>query len=182
MRRIQRTDPEWLDRPDRHLPYLRREVDQVVDGHTLVVERCRLCGKRLRGPRNLALDVGVGRNRTLFDGPDRLAGGPIEDEDEALLGDLRDRLDGSPVHDDVDEVGRGGQVVVPEPVVDDLEVPHPLARLEVERDQAFRKQIAPQTMTPIVIGGGRIEREIDVAEIRIDAHHRPHADLPRFTP
>ena len=83
VRRIEGADAVRRDRLDRHLPYLGREIDEIVYGHALVVERQRPGRKRLGRPRHLALDVRVGRHRALLDGPHRLAGHPVEDEREA---------------------------------------------------------------------------------------------------
>ena len=81
------------------------------------------------------------RHRPLLDRPHRLAGDAIEHVDEGLLGDLRDRLDALAVDGDVDQVGRGRQVVVPQAVMDDLEVPDPLAGRHVEADEAFAEEV-----------------------------------------
>ena len=76
------------------------------------------------------------RNLSLFDGPHRLTGLAVEHIQERLLRRLsQDRRFDSVDHD----VGKHGDlrgVVVPDVVLHELEVPGPLTRLDVERDQA----------------------------------------------
>ena len=67
---------------------LRREVDQIVVGHALLIECRRLRRNRLRRRIPLAGHVAL-RHRLLDDRPDRLAGDAIEDEDVRLLRHLR---------------------------------------------------------------------------------------------
>ena len=73
--------------------------------------------------------------RPLLDAEHGLAVLAIQDEHEAGLPDLRERRESSVRSPDIDQPGRGRQVVVPDLVVDVLEVPLPLARLRVERDR-----------------------------------------------
>ena len=126
-RREQRTDLVLRHDLQRLGLELGREVDDVALEEALALERRRLGRERLRRRvplgRHLALF-----DRPLFDRPHRLAGHAIEDVEEALLGRLRDRLDRLSVHRDVREDRRARNVVVPDRVVDELEVPEPLAR------------------------------------------------------
>src|SRR5579872_4988338 len=98
---------------------LRREVDQTIAGHALVVERGRLGRKRLRGgipfTRNISL-----RDRSLFYWPDRLAGFAIEDVEEGLLGWLRHCFHGPTINGDVGKNRGAGDVHVPQAVMDEL--------------------------------------------------------------
>ena len=71
-------------------------------------ERRRLCGERLRRPGFLARHVGL-RHRTLFDGPQRLAGHAVEYEQETLFGWLRDGVDVLAVMSHGEQLGRGGR-------------------------------------------------------------------------
>ena len=118
-------------------PQLRREVDQVVDGDALPIERRRLGRKRLRRRRLLAGHRG-GRHRLLDNRPHRLAGHAIEHIGERLLRHLDDRLDRLAVDGDVDQNRRRRIVVVQQIVVHGLEVPDALAGLRVQTDHARR--------------------------------------------
>ena len=82
---------------DGHSPDLRVKSTILSIEVLWVLERGRPGWEGLGRRENLALQVGVGRHRQLVDGSDRLAGHPVEDVHEALLVDLRYRLDLLPV-------------------------------------------------------------------------------------
>ncbi len=132
-----RPEDELLRDLERLGPELRREVDQVVFAHALTVERRRFRRERLGLRHSLARDRALPGDRTLLDRPHRVAGRPVEDVGEGGLRHLGDRLDQATPNDDVDQVRRRGDVVVPDAVVDSLEVPDPLARRGVDADQAL---------------------------------------------
>jgi hypothetical protein len=50
---------------------------------------------------------------------------------------LRKRFDGASVDGDVEQVGRRWIVVIPQPVVHGLEVPHSFAGLGIQAQDAF---------------------------------------------
>ena len=152
----------------------RREGDQ----HVVALEALMLVGRRLRRERlgrrrPLARNVGL-RHRPLLDRPDGLAGRAVEDVDEALLRRLGDRLDLFAVDGYVDQVRRRRHVVVPQPVVDELEVPHLLAGRRVEADQALGAAV------PVV--RRRAGGQVDVAEFRVAAHHGPDVRVATVRP
>ncbi len=169
-------------RLDRHRPNLRGEIDQIVHRHTLVLEGRRLGRKRLGRRQGLALHVAVGRHRTFLDWPHRVAGRPVEHVGESLFADLRHRLGRPPVGVDVNQGRRGGEVVVPHPVVHRLEVPHALAGLDVERHQAFGKQVVAGPVSPVVVPGRRPDRQIDVPEFVVHTQHGPDVGVARVPP
>src|SRR5262249_35292508 len=103
------------------------------------------------------------RNRSLLDRPDRPTGDAIEDIQPRLLGRLRHGLDWLSVDDEVRENRRRGNVVVPDPVMHELEVPLALAGVEIERDQRLPAQSISWTMAPVVITGWHLHWEIDGA-------------------
>ena len=125
---------------ERLLPELGREVDDVVDRHSLLVERRRLGREGLRRRVRLARHVAA-RYRPLLDRPYRLTGDTVEDVRERLLADDRDRLDLATVNPDVYEVGSRRKVIIPQPVMNRLEVPDALAGLRVETHEALREEI-----------------------------------------
>ena len=160
---------------DRLLAQRGREVDQVVR-HVQRRARVgwRLGRERLRRARLLARHVGL-RNRTLFDRPHRLPGRPIEHPEEALLARHGDRLDRAAVHGDVREHGRRRHVVVPERVMDELEVPLPLAGPQIDGNEAFGKQVVAGTVAAVEVGRRRLNRQIHEAEFLVGGDLGPHA-------
>ena len=161
---------------ERHPPQLRREVEQVVFGGALQIERRRLAGERLRRRRPLTRHRRL-RHRPFLDGPDRLARRPVEDVGERLLAYLDDRLDRPAVHRDVGQDWPRGEVVVPYAVVHRLEVPDPLAGPGVDADQALRVQVVAVSVPAVlVVRGGRC-RQVDVVELRVVRHPVPHVGV-----
>ena len=139
-RREHRPEHVGLDDLERLGAQLRREVDQIVDGKPLTVERRRLGREGLCRPRLLPRRRGR-RHRPLFNRPHRLPRHAVKHEQEAVLGDLHHRLDGLPSDGDVAEHGRRRQVVVPQVMMHELVVPHPLAGPGVEAHKAVAVEI-----------------------------------------
>ena len=148
---IQRPDTERLDRLQRHLPNLRREVHEVVGRDALIVEWRGFGRKRLGSRRTLTRDVRR-RHRPLLDWPHRLSRDSVEGEHKTLLGDLGHRLDRSSVNRDVEKVGRRRQVVVPQAMVDELVVPDTLAGLDVETEEGVGEQVVAEALPAPVVG------------------------------
>ena len=171
-RREQRTAVPLRQRLERERSQLRRERHDVIVRKALPVEWWWLRRERLALRRLLA---GHGRLRygPLVNGPQRLAGLPIEDVDESLLADLRHRLDAPAVTHHIDQVRRGGKVVVPESVVHGLEVPDPLPGSGVQAHEAFGEQVVAGTMAAVEVVGRRAERQVDVARLLVNRHERP---------
>src|SRR5205085_7700685 len=94
----------------------------------------------LRGAGLLAGDVRR-RGRRLADAEQRLAGCGVEQEAVAGLGELRDRgyVLAAMLHRHDDR--RAREVVVPQVVVQRLEVPEPLAGAGVERERAVGEEV-----------------------------------------
>ena len=92
------------------------------------------------------------------------------------------RLDPAAVDRDVREHRLAREVVVPDAVVHALEMPEPLARLHVERDQALSEQVRPGTMAAVPVVGRRRQRQVDMAELLVAAHRRPDVDVSGVRP
>ena len=180
-RREQRPHPEARSDLLRLGQKLRREVDQVVLADALAIERRRLRRKRLGRRRPFAGHVRF-RHRALLDRPHFFPGHPIEDVGERLLRYLRQRLDLAAVHRDVDELRRGRKVVVPQPVMDGLEVPHPLAGVGVEADDALREQVVAEPVAAVEVVRRRRDRQVDVAKFLVDRHHVPDVRVAAVLP
>ena len=134
-----------------------------------------MCGERLRGRGLLTGHVRL-RNGTLFDGPQGLAGDAVEGEQEPLLGDLRDGIDHFSIVANGQQLGRGGVVIIPNIVVDHLEMPQPFAGAGVKRKQGIAEQISagPVHSVKVVLraGGGGVED----AALDVDGHFAPDVD------
>ena len=126
----------------------------------LTRERRRLGREGLRGRRDFAGHLAL-RHGPLLDRPQRLAGQALEHVEESGLAGLRHDVDGAPVVADGQQLGRGREVVVPEIVVDGLEVPEPLARSRVEREQAVAEQVVAGAIAAVEIVRGRAGRHED---------------------
>ena len=141
----------------------------------------RLGGEGLRRRIPLARHRAL-LDRALFDRPHRLAGLAIEHEHEALLGRLRDRRDLLAVDGDVDQDRRARDVVVPDRMVDELEVPDALAGLQIDGDEALGEQVVAGPMAAEVVAGRDLDRQVRDAELLVDGDLRPHAGVAGVLP
>src|SRR5262249_34308419 len=152
---------------------LRREVDDVVLGDALPIERRRLRWEGLRRRCFLAGHCGL-RNGSLLDRPHRSAGHAVEHVDESLLAHLGDEFDDGAVYSDVDQIWRRGRVIVPEPVVHHLKVPDPLTGTGVEADQTLAEETRAVSLASVPVVRRRAKWQIDIAEFIVGPHERPH--------
>src|SRR5206468_3614708 len=114
----------------------------------------------------LAVDRGR-RYFSILHREQRLACSTIEHVHVSVFRDLRDRVDLLAVAHDGDEIRRGGEVVVPDVVLDALEVPDAPARAGVEREDAVGKQVIAMAGDTVEIerrrtGGGKHHPELRV--------------------
>src|SRR5215471_13574027 len=120
--------------PNGGLLRIRGERIDVFLGERLPRERRRLGREWLRGRAPLTGNVGLG-NGALFNGPERLARHTIEDVEKAEFGWLRDDIHTLAIVLHREEFGSAGEIVVPEIVMHDLEMPQPLARARIQGKQ-----------------------------------------------
>ena len=113
------------------------------------------------------------RDGPFLDRPDRLAREAVEHVGKAGLRYLRDGLDRPAVDDDIDQIGRRGDVVVPDAVMHGLEVPDSLPGFGIERDQAFGVDILAVAHTAPVVVGRRGYRQIDDSRFVVGGHEGP---------
>ena len=114
--------------------------------------------------------------------PDRLAGHPVERIDEPLLTDLHERLDVAPIDRDIQQVGVRGEVVIPQSMVDRLEVPDPLAGLDIDRDDRLREEVVPEPIGPVEVVGGGPGRQVHVPQLVVSRQKTPDVRVPRVPP
>src|SRR6267143_1809771 len=133
--------------------------------HGRVALRVRLRLRRLL-PRLL-------RHRPLLDADQRCAVRAIQDVDPAGPARFGDALAGPAVDHGIEEHDRTGRVVVPDVVMDLLEVPHVLAGLRLQRDHRRAVQVVAFPHRPVVIGPAVAGREVEEAELRIERGRVP---------
>ena len=138
-------------------------------------QRRRLDGKRLRRPRLLARHVAL-RHRTLLDAEHRLAGDPVEDEDQPHLRELHDGGNRPAGARDVDQNRLRRQVVVPDVVMDQLLMPAANAGGRVERDQRVGVEVGARPVAAVEVVRRRAQRQVHQAPRLVDAHRRPDVD------
>ena len=151
---------------------LGREVDQVGELYALAVEGRRPGGEGLCGRGLLTGDAGL-RDLPFLDRPYRFARLPVEDVEKRLLAGQHRRLDRATVDLDVAEDSRRGEVVVPEAVVNGLEVPAALACLAVDGDQALGEQVVAAAVAAVPVVRWRAGRQVGEAELLVGAHQAP---------
>ncbi len=83
---------------------------------------------------------------------------------------------------DVGEQRRGGHVVVPNRVMDDLVVPLLLAGLQVDAHQAVAVQVVAEAMTAVEVRRRILDRQVDEAEFFVHRDLRPHAGVAVVRP
>ena len=166
-RGVEPSHPVLADDLERLLPHLGGEGDHVVLGEALLREGRGLGGEGLGLGGPFAGDV-TGGDRAVLDGPDRLAGHPVEDVDETGLRRGRDGVDLPAVHVDGQQRRGGGQVVVPEAVLHGLEVPDPLAGAGVEADDGLREEVVAEAVSAVVV----VARRPDRADRRVRVRRR----------
>src|SRR6185437_3111905 len=109
-------------------------------------------------------------NRALFDAEDGLAGVAIEDEHQAGFADGYERGNFLAVFIDFDKSRSGRQIVVPEVVVDGLEIPLQLSGVGVDGDDGIAEEIIAGTIATIVIGRRAAHGHEESIGLWIDSH------------
>src|SRR5215469_13565234 len=124
----------------------------VIHGIFLACKGWRSGWERLCRPSFFPMHVTL-RNRAPFNRPQRLASHAVENEQEALLRSLCDRIDCRTVPVDRHQLRSRCGVVVPEVMMHKLKVPQIFACSHVQRDEAIRKEILPLAICAIKVVG-----------------------------
>ena len=82
----------------------------------------------------------------------------------------------------VDEHGRAGKVPVPDVVMDDLEVPQPVAGVDVHGDDGVREEVVAVPVAAVVVVGRHLGRQVDDAELEIRADLPPDSGVAGVAP
>ena len=148
------------------------QADQVVFGETLLGERRRLRRERLHGRGYLAGHA-TRENLTFLDRPHGLPALTVKRVHEAGLAD-----DGDCVHSATIDLGRVKnrgcrQVVVPEAVVNRLEVPEKRSRARVHREQRLGVEVVAEPVPSVVVVARSADAEVEHASLLVDDHGRP---------
>ena len=129
----------------------------------------RLHRDRLRWKRPLAQDVALG-HRTLFDSENRPASLTIQDVEVARLRCESKRRNPASVLHDVEQSGRRWWIVIPQIVMDRLEVPFILSSLNIDRHDRVSEGFAPFRSPPKAPGigdaRGRYTRPRDSSKVK----------------
>ena len=181
-RREQRTQPELLHLFHCERVDLRRQVVRVLQRHPLPAERRRPGRERLRWIQHLARHVCRRIYRTLLNWPHRLARHPVEHVREAVLGNLRHRVDLASIYRYCHKVRRCGQVVVPHAVVHRLEVPLPLACAGVEAHQRLGEEVRPHAAATPVVAARCARRHVQQSALYVERHQPPHVGVASVAP
>src|SRR5262249_20775964 len=160
---------------------IRWDVGQFVERKRLSRKRRRLHGERLRARGLLAGNYSL-RNRTLLDGKERLAGEPVQYEDETRFGDLRHCGDVHTVPADGDQIGLSGKIPVPQVMMDGLKVPNPFTGGGVQRQHTIAEQVVALAIAAIGVSGWRGERAKYHTPFMVHAENGPRIHTPTVLP
>ena len=129
-----------------------RQIGDLRFGEPLLRKRRRLDRERLRGPALLAGDFGLW-HRSFLDREERFARFPIEQKKMSDFRDLRKGIQLLAVVLDRHEVRRTRDVIVPQIMMHDLEMPDALARVGSKRQHAIREEVLADTIAaPMIVG------------------------------
>ena len=127
--------------------------------------------------RNVGLRHGLLDNR-----PYRLACDSIEHIREALLRDLSDDLPWPAIDADIEEHWSRSGVPIPNVVMDELIVPDAPAGFRVETNDAVGEKIVAVPVAAVIVAGWCFDGKVDIAQLEIGAHRRPHGGVSGVLP
>ena len=146
---------------------------QIIDGKFLPGERRRLDRKRLRGPRLFSRHLRFW-DGTLFDRPQRLSCHAIEYPDESLLADLRHNIDRLAFMANRQKFGRSRVVVIPDIVMNHLEMPQTFSGPGVQRQQTIAEEVRPAAVRAVEVILRACSWRVNNTPLLIDGKLAPH--------
>ncbi len=153
----------------------------VVQLHARLRERLGSYGKGLGGGGMLAGNV-TGRHGLFDNGEQRLSSNSIEHEHEPGLVDDDDGGNGFAIAMNIDESGRRLGVVVPDIVVDHLEIPEQFSGGSLCGDDGRAKEVVAGPICSDAIVVRSSKRHVDDAPLLIDRHVTPDVDAGALLP
>ena len=183
-RHVEPPDPELAQDLQRLALQLGGEIEHVVCGQPIDHDRVQRLGSGRVGLGGGGVVAGhlCLHHRALLDRPERLAGGPVEGEDQPLLRVLDEGRDRLAVDRQIHEDRRGGQVVVPLVAVVDLEVPPPLPGGDVQRQHAATEEVVARPMARVGLDGRGVRHQVDELQLRVGGRRRPGGHVARPAP
>ena len=82
----------------------------------------------------------------------------------------------------VDQHRRAGKVPVPHVVMNHLQVPEPLAGVDVHGDDGVREEVVAVPVAAVVVVGRHLGRQVDDAELEVGADLPPHPGVAGVAP
>ena len=118
----------------------------------------------------------AGGGGALFDGVNRCAADAIQEKQQAVLRAHGHRGHGCAADAGVEQQRRSLQVVVPDVVVNDLEVPQVAAGARVGGDDRAAEEIVAVAIAAVAVEGGSGKRHVEDAALGVDGHEAPDVD------
>ena len=131
--------------------------------------RHRLCRCGL-----FARDVRL-RNRHFGDRPNRFSRDPVKYVEPALLSGLSHDLALAAVDRDVHQQRRRRNVMVPDRMVYELEMPQPFTAFQIDRNEGFGEEVVAQPIAAVLVDCRRLDRQVRDSGLGIDRDLGPHA-------
>ena len=167
----------------------RRGLERCKDRRGWVVadvDRARLRNERIANRvrlRRRRILFGDLRHQLFVDADEWRAALPIEQVHPASLASLSETFDGLAIHLHVEQHIRTDDVVVPDVVVDLLEVPLAGAGLGIQRHDGLSEQVVTRARTAIQVRRRVANGHVQHAQVGIECRrlpHRPAAELPHI--
>src|SRR5262249_19286762 len=119
----------------------------------------------------------------LLDGPERFAGYAVEHPNESGLRDLGHHIYFSVIMPHGEKLGSGRVVVIPNVVVDHLEIPKEFAGTGVKRKQAVAEEVGAATVSAVEVvlgaGGGHVDNPAPCVHRNLAPTIGPAHSFPR---
>ena len=120
-------------------------------------------------------------HRAFFHIKNRLAGSSVETENESCFGALQYRRNDFSIVPQVNEGGLGGQIVIPDIVVNELLIPGNGSGFGIQRDERVCVEVVALPFATVEIRACGTGRYIDQAQFGIRCERRPGISGPVYS-